>query len=196
MEQNWQKREAALKWYKETFLDQNSLDYEEIVENYGKFFVDAMLQSALSLRTSLSLAGLSVMGNFINSFSTRIIDTVAEQLFNGLVKASSQSKKIISTEVSHVFQQLLEKTSHGTRFIPQLFALIDDKNVHLRENCIQALSIILKSSKKEQIEKSGHFSLIEKSMDKGLTDAQPHIREHHRDLFYTYQHTWPGKAKR
>lgn len=195
-EQNWQKREATLKWFKDTFLGQNVLDYEHVVDHNGKFFVDAMLQSASSLRTSLCLSGLNVMGSFIKAYSTRIIDSVAEQIFNGMVKASYQSKKMISIEVSNVFSFLFEKTSHGTRLIPQISALIDDKNVHLRENCIQNLTIILKRAKKEHIEKSGHLPLVEKCLDKGLSDAQPHIREKHRDLFFLYQNIWPNKAKR
>lgn len=195
-EQNWQKREANLKWIKEKFLDQEDMDYEEVVEHNAKYLVDAMLQSSLSLRTSLCLSGLTVMSNFIKAYSTRIIDSVAEQIFNGLVKASYQSKKMISLEISKVFHILFEKTTHGLRLIPQISALIDEKSVNLRENCIQILTIILKRTKKESIEKSGHLQSVEKCLDKGLTDAQPHIRERHRDLFFIYQNMWPNKAKR
>jgi CLIP-associating protein 1/2 len=195
-EHNWQKREANLKWFKEKFLDPEGFDYEEVVEQNAKYFVDAMLQSSLSLRTSLCLSGLTVMVNFIKAYSTRIIDSVAEQIFNGLVKASYQSKKMISLEISNAFHTLFEKTSHGARLIPQISALIDDKNVNLRENCIQILTIILQRTKKEQLEKLGQLQLVEKCLDKGLTDAQPHIREQHRDLFFIYQNIWPNKAKR
>ncbi len=195
-EQNWQKREARLKWFKDKLLDSECLDSEELVEHNIKYFVDAMLQSCFSLRTSLCLSGLSVMCNFIKTYSTQFIDSVAEQIFNGLVKASYQSKKMISLEISNAFHILFEKTSHGTRFIPQISALIDDKNVNLRENCIQSLVIILLRTKKEHVEKSGHLHFVEKCLDKGLSDAQPHIREQHRDLFLIYQNIWQNNAKR
>ena len=195
-EQNWQKREARLKWFKDKILDSECLDSEELVEHNIKYFVDAMLQSCFSLRTSLCLSGLSVMCNFIKTYSTQFIDSVAEQIFNGLVKASYQSKKMISLEISNAFHILFEKTSHGTRFIPQISALIDDKNVNLRENCIQSLVIILLRTKKEHVEKSGHLHFVEKCLDKGLSDAQPHIREQHRDLFLIYQNIWQNNAKR
>ena len=147
------------------------------------------------------LTALSLISNLSEKLDVSTIDSVVDILFPCVLKITMQSKRILVNEASSTIMELISKTGHFVRFLPQILAGLHDKNANLRLTCCNLLNIILqqfaaKKGKREHFEKSSNFDVIEKCLLAGLGDSNNQVRTVSRDVFYCYKGLWPLRAAR
>lgn len=155
----------------------------------------------MSLRTALVLCSLTVVSDLIPAVDVNSLDTISETLFPILLKLTSQTKKLVSSEASTVLQSLMFHVPHPLRLLPQIASSVVDKNVQTRQVGIVLMQIVLtqitrQKVKKDAFDKINGSTVLEKALRKGLTDSNDMVRTISRDVFYLFDDLWSSKAKK
>lgn len=160
-----------------------------------KALLDGILKVVNTLRTTMSTNGCLLVQELAQTMSTSI-DSLVEILLQSLVKMCAATKHISAQNGNATVEVILQNVSYNTRLMQHVWLAVQDKNVQPRQFAADWLKIILKrhAQNKTHFEHSGGLELTEKCIKKGLTDANPKVRESMRSTYWVFQPLWPSKA--
>ncbi|KAI9028956.1 clasp N terminal-domain-containing protein [Phycomyces nitens] len=155
-----------------------------------KAFTISLALKALYLITDIG----TFMGRYLDSYTFDII-------FSNLLRCSSQSKKIIASQIIQVTNTFLSTTPFYSKTIQLLMTAIGEKNNQLRHFASVYLKTVLEThgkneSTKAAMERTGSHDLVEQIIKKGLFDATPFVREVCRQTYWVFYSLWPPRAER
>lgn len=195
-EQNWLKREQSCTKIRRLNAGNAPSDFRDAFLAGIKGLLDGILKAVNSLRTSLSKEGCSVIQEVVRNVGPGF-DPMVEILLQNLIKLCGGTKKISSQQGNATVDIIISKVSYSLRIMQHIWAACQDKNVQPRTYATGWLKTLLKKEAhhKSHVEHSGGLDLIEKCIKKGLTDANPGVRENMRSTYWTFAQIWPAKAE-
>ncbi|RKF57525.1 Protein stu-1 [Golovinomyces cichoracearum] len=195
-EQNWFKREQCCTTLRRLNAGNAPIDYHDGFLVGIKGLLDGILKAMNSLRTSLSKEGCSVIQEVTKTAGTGM-DPMVEILLQNLIKLCGGTKKISSQQANVTVDVILSVVSYNIRTLQHIWAACQDKNVQPRVYATGWLKTMLKKEAhhKSHIEHSGGLDIVEKCIFKGLSDANPGVREKMRSTYWTYASIWAVRAE-
>lgn len=195
-EQNWLKREESVTVLRRLIAGNTVSDFRDGFIVGVRGLLDGIIKAMTSLRTSLSKEGCILVQDMANGFGSHI-DPMVELLMQTLLKLSASSKKISSQLANVTVDILLGHATYSNRLLQYVSMASQDKNVQPRQYASGWLLTVL--SKEEQhkahVEHTGGLELAEKAIKKGLSDANPGVRENMRAAYWGYSRMWPARAE-
>nr|CAG8439591.1 11501_t:CDS:10 [Entrophospora candida] len=196
-EENWLVRERGINRLR-TLIDGDVIAlYHDTFMNGIKILMDGIIKSLTSLRTALTLATCGL----IKDLSMRLgssIDPFADNLLVNLIKMAASTKKIVGQAASNAANALLSKTSYHSRHVLQVWYTMEEKNIQLRIFAIGYVRTLLLThfDRRDAMERTGGAESLEKCVKKGLTDANPNVREGCRSVFWIFYQTFPERGEK
>lgn len=193
-EKNWLNREKNLNRLRGILRGNASRDHHTTLIAGIKLLLEGIIKGMTSLRTSLCLIGLQFAKDMFIVLGPGA-DQFVEQLMATLVKLTGATKKIQGQAANVTINVLLVSVSYHSRLLQHLSLAVQDKNVTPRLFATSWLKLLLEAhgESKSQIEHSG-IEQLDKSIRKGLADANPGVRDGMRTTYWSYAAIWPEKA--
>ncbi|KAJ8104894.1 hypothetical protein OPT61_g10508 [Boeremia exigua] len=157
-----------------------------------KSLLDGILKVANSLRTTMSTNGCQLIQELAHTVGPAI-DPSVEILLQAFIKMCAATKNIAAQNGNATVDALLSNVSYNNRILQHVQFASQDKNVQPR--CFSAGWVkTLIRKHKSHIEHSGGLESFDKILKKGLTDANPKVREAYRSTYWTFSLIWPQRA--
>ncbi|KAI2728243.1 hypothetical protein CBS147354_2776 [Penicillium roqueforti] len=194
-EDNWSKREKNVILFRRLTRGNAPHDFSQTYISAVKTLLDGILKVVNSLRTTMSSNGSLLIQDIARTCGPRI-DPMVEIIMQNLLKLCSALKKIAAQNGNVTVEVVIKNVSFSVRLLQHVCSATQDKNVGVRlfaTGWLKAL-IIRQAHHKSSVEHNGGLDLIEKSITKGLGDANPGVREATRATFWTFYGVWPERA--
>ncbi|KAH7031115.1 clasp N terminal-domain-containing protein [Microdochium trichocladiopsis] len=195
-EQNWLKREESVRKLRKLTAGNGPSDFPDAFVAGARALLDGIIKAVISLRTSLSKEGCSLVQDLANTFGPAI-DPMVELLMQTFIKLCAATKKIASQQANMTVDTIIGKCTYTPRIMQHIWAACQDKNVQPRTYAAGWLQTLMKKEAhhKSHIEHGGGLDLIEKCLKKGLADSNPGVRERCRATYWQFAGIWPAKAE-
>ena len=157
-----------------------------------KSLLDGILKVANTLRTTMSTNGCQLVQELASTLGPAI-DPWVEILLQTFIKMCAATKNIAAQNGNATVDALLSNISYNNRVLQHIQFASQDKNVQPR--CFSAgwMKTLIRKHK-SHIEHSGGLDSFDKILRKGLTDANPKVREAYRSTYWAFALIWPEKA--
>ncbi|KAK6435520.1 suppressor of tub2 mutation [Oleoguttula sp. CCFEE 5521] len=195
-EQNWMPRDKAVLKVRRLLKGNAPNEYHMAFMAGIKSSIEGILKVANSLRTTMSTNGCQLVNELTRTLGPAL-DPHTEILLQSFVKMSSATKHIASENGKHTADAIFQHCSYNRTLMQHIWAAAQDKNASTRQCAPIWLKTILKrqTGYKSHFESSGGLDLAEKSIRKGLDDANPKVKEAMRATYWTFAKGWPEKAE-
>ncbi|RAK82943.1 ARM repeat-containing protein [Aspergillus costaricaensis CBS 115574] len=195
-EDNWVHREKSVITLRRLTHGNAPHAYSQTFVAAIKSILDGIFKVVNSLRTTMGTNGCLLIQDLARKCGPRI-DPMMEIILQNLIKLCAGMKKITAENGNLTVDTVIGNVSYTHRILQHVYAASQDKNVQLRLfSAGWYITLINKQAgHKSSIEHGGGTELIERSLKKGLGDANPGVREAMRKTFWTYHSVWPQKAK-
>ncbi|CAG8623617.1 12693_t:CDS:2 [Ambispora gerdemannii] len=156
-----------------------------------RVIMDGIMSSLRSLRTTLTLA-TCVLVKDLAGYLGPAIDPFADNLLAHLIKQSGVVKKLVAQAGMNAAEALLANASYHLRLVNQLWGAMQDKSVQLRAYTIGFIKVVVNThtARRDAIQRNGGAQLLQNCLKKGLTDANPKVREGSRAVFWEFYEVW------
>ncbi|KAI9715025.1 MAG: suppressor of tub2 mutation [Chrysothrix sp. TS-e1954] len=195
-EDNWKARDNNVLKLRR-LIKGNAPDDHHVIFLAGiKSLLEGILKVANTLRTTMSTNGCQLVQELIRKLSTSM-DSMVEILVQNFVKMCSNTKNISAQNGNTTVDVIFSHVTYNTRLLQHTWSACQDKNVQPRIFAAGWLRTLLR----RQVHSKGHFDhsggleTAENCMKKGLTDANPKVRESMRKTYWTFAQGWPEKAE-
>ncbi|KKY38464.1 putative heat repeat containing protein [Diaporthe ampelina] len=195
-EHNWMLREQSINKLRRLMAGNAVSDYHDPFLAGLRSLLDGIIKAITSLRTSLSKEGCALVQDIAINYGSGM-DPMVELLMQTFVKVSAATKKIASQQANVCIDTIIGRVTYTNRIMQHVAGACTDKNVQPRLYATEWLKTLLKKEAhhKSHVEHNGGLDLIEKSIKKGLNDANPGVREKMRSTFWTFYGIWPTRAE-
>jgi CLIP-associating protein 1/2 len=195
-EQNWLKREESVTKLRRLIAGNGATDFHDQFLTGLRALLDGMIKAVVSLRTSLSKEGCSLIQDIANAYGPAM-DPMVEILMQTFIKLTAATKKIASSQANTTVDTIISRATYSTRILQHVWGACQDKNVQPRLYASGWLKTILnkEAHHKNHVEHTGGLDLIEKCIKKGLADANPGVREKMRATYWLFAGIWPARAE-
>lgn len=195
-EHNWKLREQSINKLRRLMAGNAVSDFHDPFLAGLRGLLDGIIKAVNSLRTSLSKEGCALVQDIAINYGSGM-DPMVELLMQTFIKLSGATKKIASQQANVCIDTIIGRVTYTNRIMVHVAGACTDKNVLPRMYATEWLKTLLKKEAhhKSHIEHNGGLDLIEKSMKKGLGDANPGVREKMRATFWTFYGIWPARAE-
>ncbi|KAJ0117887.1 STU1-like protein [Diaporthe amygdali] len=195
-EHNWMLREQSINKLRRLMAGNAVSDYHDPFLAGMRSILDGIIKAITSLRTSLSKEGCALVQDIAINYGPGM-DPMVELLMQTFVKLSAATKKIASQQANVCIDTIIGRVTYTNRIMQHVAMACTDKNVQPRLYATEWLKTLLKKEAhhKSHVEHNGGLDLIEKSIKKGLNDANPGVREKMRATFWTFHGIWPARAE-
>lgn len=195
-EQNWMKREQSITKLRSLIAGNAVTDFQQPFLSGCRGLLDGIIKAIVSLRTSLSKEGTSLVQDLATTYGPGI-DPMVELLMQTFVKLSAATKKISSQQANATIDTIISKATYNSRLMQHIWGACQDKNVQPRTYASGWLKTLLKKEAhhKSHVEHTGGLDVIEKCIKKGLNDANPGVREKMRSTYWVFAGIWPARAE-
>lgn len=196
-EQNWMKREESIIKLRRLIAGNVPSDFPDVFLQGCKGLLDGIIKAVNSLRTSLSKEGCVLVQDIANTFGPGM-DPMVELLMQTFIKLAAATKKISSQLANTTVDTIIGRATYTARIMQHMWSACQDKNVQPRTYVTGWLQTLIKrqANHKSQLEHSGGLDLLEKSIKKGLGDANPGVRERMRSTYWAFAVVWPTQAEK
>jgi hypothetical protein len=151
------------------------------------------------LRTTLSLATLSLIEDLASCLGGHLDNYTYDTLLQNLLRCALLSKKLVATSSMTTTITFLTETPYHSKVMPHLWTLFSDKNIQARHYATVYASSFAQAhggKAKGPFERSGGLDILTKIIQKGLTDAAPAVRNAARDGFWIFYSQWRDRGER
>ncbi|KAI8155897.1 Protein STU1 [Colletotrichum sp. SAR 10_86] len=195
-EQNWLKREESMTKLRKLIAGNVPQDYPDVFMLGLKGLLDGIIKAVNSLRTSLSKEGCSLVQDIAITFGPAM-DPLVELLMQTFIKLSAATKKISSQLANTTVDTIISRVTYSSRIMQHVWMACQDKNVQPRTYATGWLKTLLnkEAHHKSHIEHGGGLDMVEKSIKRGLNDANPGVRERMRGTYWVFAQIWPARAE-
>lgn len=194
-EQNWIHRDKSILTLRRLTRGNAPQAYSQHYIAGIKSLLDGILKVVNSLRTTLSTSGCLLIQDIARTCGPAI-DHMVEILMQNLIKLCAGMKKISAQNGNVTVDVVIEHVSYTPRIMQHLWFACQDKNVQPRLYATGWLKTLIKKQARHRssVEHGGGLELLEKCIRKGLSDANPGVREGMRGTFWTFHQVWPDRA--
>ncbi|CEO59004.1 hypothetical protein PMG11_03694 [Penicillium brasilianum] len=194
-EDNWLKREKNVILFRRLTRGNGPHDFPQSYIHGVKTLLDGIFRVVNSLRTTLCTNGCLLMQDIARTCGPRL-DPMVEIIMQNLIKLCGALKKISAQSGNATVDTVLGNVTYNVRLLQHVHWASQDKNLQLRLFAAGWLRTLInrQAHQRSTIEHGGGLDLIEKSIKKGLGDANPGVREAVRSTFWTFYGVWPDRA--
>lgn len=194
-EDNWLKREKNVILFRRLTRGNGPHDYPQSYIHSVKTLLDGIFRVVHSLRTTLCTNGCLLMQDIARTCGPKL-DPMVEIIMQNLIKLCGALKKISAQNGNATVDAVIGNVTYNIRILQHVHWASQDKNLQLRLFAAGWLQTLIKrqAHHKSTVEHGGGLDLIEKSIKKGLGDANPGVREAVRGTFWTFYGVWPDRA--
>lgn len=194
-EDNWAKREKNVILFRRLTRGNGPHDFPQSYIHGVKTLLDGIFRVVHSLRTTLCTNGCLLMQDIARTCGPKL-DPMVEIIMQNLIKLCGALKKISAQNGNATVDAVIGSVTFNIRILQHVHWAAQDKNVQLRLFAAGWLKTLIKrqAHHKSTVEHGGGLDLIEKSIKKGLGDANPGVREAARGTFWTFYGAWPDRA--
>lgn len=194
-EDNWLKREKNVILFRRLTCGNAPHDFSQSFIHATKTLLDGIFKVVNSLRTTLCTNGCLLIQDIARTCGPKI-DSMVEIMMQNLIKLCSSLKKIAAQNGNAAVDAVIGNVTFSIRILQHVHWACQDKNVQLRLFAAGWLRTLInrQAHQKSTVEHGGGLDLIEKSIKKGLGDANPGVREAARSTFWTFYKVWPSQA--
>lgn len=157
-----------------------------------KSLLDGILKVANSLRTTMSTNGCQLVQDLAKTLGPSM-DPWVEILLQNFIKMCAATKNIAAQNGNMTVDTIFASVSYTARLMQHVSFASQDKNVQPRIHSANWVKTLVRKHK-SPIEHSG-LDTLEKIMRKGLSDANPKVRESYRSTYWTFALVWPQRAE-
>lgn len=158
-----------------------------------KSLLDGILKVANTLRTTMSTNGCQLVQELAKTLG-HAIDPWVEILLQSFIKMCAATKNIAAQNGNTTVEAIISNTTYNNRMLQHVAFAGQDKNVQPRTHSASWVKILIRKHK-AHIEHSGGLDTLEKIIRKGVTDANPKVREAYRSTYWTFALVWPQRAE-
>ena len=158
-----------------------------------KSLLDGILKVANTLRTTMSTNGCHLVQELAKTLGPAV-DPWVEILLQSFIKMCAATKNIAAQNGNVTVDALLSNISYNNRILQHIQFASQDKNVQPRTFSASWVKTLIRKHK-SHIEHSGGLDSFDKILKKGLTDANPKVREAYRSTYWTFALVWPQRAE-
>ena len=160
-----------------------------------KSLLDGIFKVVNSLRTTLCTAGCLVIQDLAKTCGPRI-DSMVEIMMQNLIKLCGGMKKISAQNGNVTVDAVIGNVTFTARILQHITSAAQDRNAQLRLNAAGWIKTVIskQARHKSTMEHAGGLDNLDRSIRKGLSDANPAVRETMRGTFWAFFNVWPGKA--
>lgn len=194
-EQNWLAREKNCAKIRRLLRGNAYKDYQQTFLIGVKSLMDGILKAVNSLRTTLSSMGCQLVKD-LAIICGHGLDPMAELLLMNLIKLCANTKKITAQMGQVTTTIILANVSYHPKILNHVWNAVQDKNVQPRSYATGWLKLLIKThmDHKGYLEHTGGLEILEKCIKRGLSDANPGVREGMRGTFWEFAAVWPDRA--
>ena len=194
-ESNWKARDNSILKLRRLLQGNTPAEHQSTFLFGVKNMLDGFLKVPNSLRTTTSTNGCQFFQELARTFGPGI-DNMMEILLQNFVKMCSATKNIASQNGNATVDGFYKHVSYSVRLIQHIWHACQDKNVQPRIYASGWIKSIMGKQvhNKAAFEHSGGLELAEKIVKKGLSDANPRVRECMRSAFWLLAQGWPSKS--
>ncbi|KAF2837237.1 hypothetical protein M501DRAFT_978278 [Patellaria atrata CBS 101060] len=195
-EGNWMARDKNTTKIRRLIKGNAPSDFHSAFVAGVRTMLDGILKVANSLRTTMSTNGCHLIQDLARALGPAI-DPMTEILLQSFIKMCAATKNIAAQNGNVTMDVIISNVSYNNRLMQHIWAACQDKNVQPRQFASGWLKTLIKkhASHRSQIEHSGGLDLIDKSIRKGLADANPKVREGMRGTYWAFSLMWPERAE-
>jgi CLIP-associating protein 1/2 len=195
-EDNWSKREKNVILFRRVTRGNAPHDFSQTFLSATKTLLDGIFKVVNSLRTTMSTNGSLLIQEIARTCGPRI-DSMVEIIMQNLMKLCSALKKIAAQNGNATVDVVIGSVSFNIRLLQHVAFAAQDKNVGVRLFASGWLKTLInrQAHHKSTVEHGGGLDLVEKSIARGLADANPGVREASRGTFWMFYGVWPERAK-
>ncbi|KAI7883956.1 hypothetical protein K492DRAFT_205010 [Lichtheimia hyalospora FSU 10163] len=199
-EHNWEARDKSVTRLRAILRgDSNEKFHDNLLLGFRQM-VDGIIKAVESLRTSLALNALTLVGE-IGIYLGRYIDHyIYERLADCLVRCSTTTKKVIASASLKATTTFLRHANYYHKVMNMLALSMNEKNNQARDFTITYVKTILQShahrdQTRAMMDRSGNTEIIVKILTKGVNDATPAVRENCREAFWIFWEYWRERGE-
>ena len=195
-EDNWMHREKSVLTLRRLLHGNAPEAYPQQLIAAIKSILDGIFKAVNSLRTTLGANGCLLVQDVARQCGPRM-DPMMEIIMQNLMKLCASMKKITAQNGNITVDIVIANVSYTHRILQHITTASLDKNVQLRlysAGWMKTL-IVKQANNKASIEHGGGLELIEKGLRKGLSDANPDVRQAMRRTFWTFYSAWRIRAQ-
>ncbi|KAJ5620704.1 hypothetical protein N7510_004688 [Penicillium lagena] len=194
-EDNWMKREKNVILFRRLTCGNAPHALSQTYMAAVKTLLEGFLKVVNSLRTTMSTAGCLLIQDIARCCGPRL-DPMVEIILQNLMKVCAALKKISAQNGNLSVDAVISNVTFTNRLLQHVHWASVDKNLQLRLFAAGWLRTLIsrQSRQKSTVEHGGGLELVEKSIKKGLGDANPSVREAMRSTFWMFHNVWPDKA--
>lgn len=194
-EHNWKLREQSITRLRRLLAGNAPTDYADAFLSGLRGLLDGIIKAIKSLRTSLSKEGCSLVQDMAIIYGPGM-DPMVELLMQTFIVLAGATKKIASQQANVCVDAIVGRVTYTKRIMEHVTGACADKNVQPRTYASGWLKTLLQkeAGHKSHIEHGGGLELLEKAIKRGLTDANPGVREKMRSTFWVFHGIWPPRA--
>ena len=193
-EHNWSKREESIMLLRRITKGNAPIDHRASYISHMNSMIEGILKATNSLRTTLSTVGCELIQEVCKAIGHGIDHTV-EILLQDLIKLCAGTKKISANNGNITVDAIVASATINHRVVNHIWHACQDKNVQPRTFAAGWLKTLMRAHR-QACNRTGCLELIDKSIRKGLEDANPGVRTNMRGTYWTFAGYWPEKAQR
>lgn len=196
-EENWMKREKNVILFRRLTYGNAPHEFSQSFLNGTKTLLDGFFKVVNSLRTTMSTNGCLLIQELARTCGPKI-DSMVEIIMQNLMKLCGALKKIAAQNGNATVDVVIGHVTFNIRLLHHVHSAFLEKNLQLRLFAAGWLKTLIsrQAHHKSTIEHGGGLDLVDKSIRKGLGDANPGVREAVRGTFWTFSTVWPERANR
>ncbi|CBX99261.1 similar to gi/121748847/sp/Q0UQJ8.1/STU1_PHANO RecName: Full=Protein STU1 [Plenodomus lingam JN3] len=158
-----------------------------------KSLLDGILKVANTLRTTMSTNGCLLVQELAKTLGSAI-DPWVEILMQSFVKMCAATKNIAAQNGNATVEVILQHVSYSSRLLHHVVMASQDKNVQPRTHSASWAKTLIRKHN-SHIEHSGGLDSLDKLIRRGVTDANPKVREAYRSTYWVFALVWPQRGE-
>jgi CLIP-associating protein 1/2 len=192
-EQNWLARDKNTTKLRRILMGNAPIEFPAAFIAGIKSLLDGILKVANTLRTTMSTNGCQLVQELAKTLG-HAIDPWVEILLQSFIKMCAATKNIAAQNGNVTVDAIISNVSYNSRILQHVSFAVQDKNVQPRSFSAGWVKTLIRKHK-SHIEHSGGLDSLEKILRKGVTDANPKVREAYRSTYWTFALVWPQRAE-
>ncbi|CAO2653706.1 Nn.00g031170.m01.CDS01 [Neocucurbitaria sp. VM-36] len=192
-EQNWLARDKNCTKIRRILKGNAPTEFHAAFITGIKSLLDGILKVANTLRTTMSTNGCQLVQELAKTLGSAI-DPWVEILLQSFIKMCAATKNIAAQNGNVTVDAILQNVSYSSRLLQHVSMASQDKNVQPRSHSASWVKTLIRKHT-SHIEHSGGLDTLDKLIRRGVTDANPKVREAYRSAYWTFALVWPQRAE-
>jgi CLIP-associating protein 1/2 len=193
-EQNWLARDKNCTKIRRILRGNAPQEFHGAFTAGIKSLLDGILKVANTQRTTMSTNGCLLVQELAKTLGSAI-DPWVEILLQCFIKMCAATKNIAAQNGNVTVDTILQHASYNSRLLQHIAMASQDKNVQPRTFSATWVKTLIRRHT-SHIEHSGGLETLDTLIRRGVTDANPKVREAYRSGYWTFALVWSQRASK